>query len=618
MSTQPAQPRHALFAATLVLLAGSAGAQAQVPDPGEAVQALLQVAEAEVAAAQALLAGLPQEAQEALAEHLAAAQAALQDAQGTVGDVAQQAMQRAEAELAAAQALLEGLPGAAQQALQEHLAAAQAALAEAQAAALAAYRDARDQARGAACPASRDALLVGPVVVWTNCNMGPGSGLDADTLDGFQARGFLDRIAAEAATRAAEDAALHQRIDTIKLDLEEAIAAEARLREAGDSRLADALASEVADRKAEVARLDGLLAQETAAREAADGALRAGLDREIADRQAALAAEGSARAAADDALAGRARSLEAFVNGGNYLGTSATLSGGATFGGKVGIGAVSQAGSLVVGQSTPGNQADYPVALLRHGTIYAPGAYSATAALRVMDFAADGPATLDFGGLVRVSYPRIADNEPNAAKATLLSVDNDSGHALRVDGNRNVWVGWYPATTSSQTQSLLVGGNVGIGTESPTARLHVTGDIRADGHIFAHTGSHVGDVAEPVVGIGLEPGEVVVSDGFTLEGKLRVKKADEAYAKRVVGVVSTNPSLRLAGLSTDTPLAVTGIVPIKIVGPVDEGDLLTTSGTPGHAMACKDPAACFGAVLGKALEGHSDGAGVVRAMIGLG
>lgn len=73
-----------------------------------------------------------------------------------------------------------------------------------------------------------------------------------------------------------------------------------------------------------------------------------------------------------------------------------------------------------------------------------------------------------------------------------------------------------------------------------------------------------------------------------------------------------------AGFATDTPLAVTGAVPVKVVGLVARGDLLTTSPTPGHAMACTDPALCFGAVIGKALEGHLGGAGTVRAMIGLG
>lgn len=49
------------------------------------------------------------------------------------------------------------------------------------------------------------------------------------------------------------------------------------------------------------------------------------------------------------------------------------------------------------------------------------------------------------------------------------------------------------------------------------------------------------------------------------------------------------------------------------------GDLLATSDAPGHAMACREPARCFGAVLGKALQGHpGEGAGTVRALVALG
>jgi hypothetical protein len=36
--------------------------------------------------------------------------------------------------------------------------------------------------------------------------------------------------------------------------------------------------------------------------------------------------------------------------------------------------------------------------------------------------------------------------------------------------------------------------------------------------------------------------------------------------------------------------------------PIDVGDMLTTSPTPGHAMTAKDPARAFGAVIGKALR----------------
>ncbi len=166
---------------------------------------------------------------------------------------------------------------------------------------------------------------------------------------------------------------------------------------------------------------------------------------------------------------------------------------------------------------------------------------------------------------------------------------------------------------------ITLGGDVGIGTSSPSARLHVAGDVRADGHVLAHASAHVGDVAEPVSGAGLSPGDVVERAGFDALGKLVVRKATAPLSRGVVGVVSTSPSLMLAGLPSDTPLAVSGIVPVRVVGPVAADDLLVSSATPGAAMACPTGASCTGALVGKALEGHAgDGEGSVRAMIALG
>jgi len=52
------------------------------------------------------------------------------------------------------------------------------------------------------------------------------------------------------------------------------------------------------------------------------------------------------------------------------------------------------------------------------------------------------------------------------------------------------------------------------------------------------------------------------------------------------------------------PLALVGKVYRKAdaqYGPIEVGDLLTTSTTPGHGMRAADPVKAFGAVIGKAL-----------------
>jgi hypothetical protein len=51
--------------------------------------------------------------------------------------------------------------------------------------------------------------------------------------------------------------------------------------------------------------------------------------------------------------------------------------------------------------------------------------------------------------------------------------------------------------------------------------------------------------------------------------------------------------------------------------PVEVGDLLTTSETPGHAMKAGDPEKAFGSVIGKALRPLAGGRGLIPVLIAL-
>jgi hypothetical protein len=50
-------------------------------------------------------------------------------------------------------------------------------------------------------------------------------------------------------------------------------------------------------------------------------------------------------------------------------------------------------------------------------------------------------------------------------------------------------------------------------------------------------------------------------------------------------------------------------------GPVDVGDLLTTSPKAGHAMTATDPPSAIGAVVGKALRPLANGTGLVPILV---
>ncbi len=52
-------------------------------------------------------------------------------------------------------------------------------------------------------------------------------------------------------------------------------------------------------------------------------------------------------------------------------------------------------------------------------------------------------------------------------------------------------------------------------------------------------------------------------------------------------------------------------------GPIQPGDLLTTSDTPGHVMKVTDHAQAAGAIIGKAMTSLSQDTGQILVLVGL-
>src|SRR5262249_3901694 len=118
------------------------------------------------------------------------------------------------------------------------------------------------------------------------------------------------------------------------------------------------------------------------------------------------------------------------------------------------------------------------------------------------------------------------------------------------------------------------------------------------------------------------PGTVMVIDQ---EGKLR--PSQEAYDKRVAGVLSGAGDFK-PGIVLDKNKSENKRMPVALVGkvycradaqfsPIEVGDLLTTSPTPGHAMKATDPLKAFGAVIGKALRPLKAGTDLIPILIAL-
>ncbi len=172
-------------------------------------------------------------------------------------------------------------------------------------------------------------------------------------------------------------------------------------------------------------------------------------------------------------------------------------------------------------------------------------------------------------------------------------------------------------------------------------RINRSGDVYADG---AFTGpADFAEMIQVASGAGsVEAGDVLVIDATRNRAVVR---SSEAYSTLVAGIFSTNPGFvgsereweelesaspaidgerrtlersDMARFYDEVPMAVVGIVPCKVSaenGPIQAGDLLVTSSTPGHAMRDGDPR--NGTVLGKALEPFANGTGLIRVLVTL-
>ena len=164
-------------------------------------------------------------------------------------------------------------------------------------------------------------------------------------------------------------------------------------------------------------------------------------------------------------------------------------------------------------------------------------------------------------------------------------------------------------------------GNVGIGTLTPQAKLHVQGDIIATGDIVLQNADCAEEFAVKDVEL-IEPGTVMV---LGEEGSLC--QSTHAYDKKVAGVISGAGDFK-PGLILDRQAGSTDRLTISLMGKayckvdaqyaaIEVGDLLTTSPTSGHAMEATDPTKAFGAVIGKALKPLKEGTGLIPILISL-
>ncbi|HKP95052.1 MAG TPA: hypothetical protein VJ385_04770 [Fibrobacteria bacterium] len=209
------------------------------------------------------------------------------------------------------------------------------------------------------------------------------------------------------------------------------------------------------------------------------------------------------------------------------------------------------------------------------------------------------------GGKLKVSH-----------RNTLLG--NRAGENL-TDGNDNVFIGheaqsagtsamWKFIVSDYSWRTPLIDGDFWTGKVT-FRQLIVTGG---------------GDMAEGFQSEEKPGPGMVVSLDSDKEGKLRI--AREAYDTKVAGIVSgaggIRPGFKLRKQEThldgSIDLALRGRVYCRAdaaYGAIRPGDLLTTSGTPGHAMRAADYSRGRGAFVGKAMSSLAEGRGLVLVLV---
>lgn len=195
----------------------------------------------------------------------------------------------------------------------------------------------------------------------------------------------------------------------------------------------------------------------------------------------------------------------------------------------------------------------------------------------------------------------------NGGRGIVGVSDSHTGVECNSDTGTGVW-----ATSTSGT---AVYGKGGLFAGYFEGDVSVTGDLFLQGADCAEEF----DVAEAAA---IGPGTVVV---LGQDGTLQ--QCQQPYDKKVAGVISGAGNYR-PGMILDRHQSQENRMPVALVGkvfckvdaryaPIEIGDMLTTSPTPGHAMKVGDPLKAFGSVMGKALRPLRDGQDLIPILITL-
>lgn len=255
---------------------------------------------------------------------------------------------------------------------------------------------------------------------------------------------------------------------------------------------------------------------------------------------------------------------------------------------------------------------------------------------------ATGPGAITVGSATSVpvittdAYGRFA-SLTSASISTTLGIAGTSGtgnvallsQSLTVAGGTDISTtasGQTITVNSTSTLATVTGRGASTTTALTLANITV-GNITPAGNVTQNIGSssswfnsiygtavhaQYADLAENYLAdVEYEPGTVVI-----FGGEAEITTTSVFADTRVAGAISTDPAYLMNGACGGLPLALRGRIPLKLIGPVEKGDLLVTSTTPGYAVSVGNDKSYGASIFAKSLTNDlSDGEKIIEAVI---
>ena len=203
-------------------------------------------------------------------------------------------------------------------------------------------------------------------------------------------------------------------------------------------------------------------------------------------------------------------------------------------------------------------------------------------------------------------------NNANTSTTGTVSVLNNTGLFVGNNSDFNAYVSGTSVFLANQTSNGNMYFRVNV-AGTPTNALTINGStgVVSGNQINAN----YADVAERFESdTALLPGTVV-----ELGGDKEITKVGEELSDKVFGVISTKAAYLMNSAAgsdaTHPPVAMTGRVPVKVIGQVNKGDRLVSAGN-GFARSAQAGEATAFNVIGRSLVSKTDtGEGTVEAIV---